>query len=149
MSSDIKNTTLFAEFVRKHSLSVEHLTENQLAEAIRQAIEAGDFIRHVRANTQMVVYVPFNEVARLRQQYNDLSMDVRNKYEAIQECMENMPQGGIGINGPNQDDLDAANEEGHPVYYDASYHQAQQAWLIAQRGLENNDGAFYFPEVQS
>jgi hypothetical protein len=79
--SGICSTTLFAEFVRKHNLAVEHLTETQLADALRQAIEAGDFIRYVHANKQMVVYVPFNEVSRLRLQYNELLMAVGNKYE--------------------------------------------------------------------
>jgi hypothetical protein len=69
------------DLIRKHAIAVEAHTEDQLESAIKQAIEAGDFIRYVHANKQMVVYVPFNEVSRLRLQYNELLMAVENKYE--------------------------------------------------------------------
>lgn len=50
-------------FVRKYNIAVESLTEKQLAEAIRQAIACGDFVRQVRVtdNAQAVAYVPFAE----------------------------------------------------------------------------------------
>lgn len=54
----------------------------------------------------------------------------------IQDCVENMPCGGIGKNGPSQVELDDASKEGRPVEEDATYHQGQQSWLIAQRGLD-------------
>lgn len=48
-------------FLRKHALAVEELTEQQMATALRQAIECGDFIRQVRVtdNGQNVIYIPY------------------------------------------------------------------------------------------
>lgn len=40
-------TEVITDFVKKHRLAVEALTETQLAEAIRQAIACGDFVRHI------------------------------------------------------------------------------------------------------
>ena len=56
--------------------------------------------------------------------------------QEIQQCVEDMPCGGIGENGATQTELDEANERGCPVESDAMYHQSQQAWLIAQRGID-------------
>lgn len=60
-----------AEFVKKHNLAVEELTERQLAEAIRQAIECGDFTRLVRVDNggQQVVYIPFTREQELSIKY--------------------------------------------------------------------------------
>ena len=93
---------LFGEFVRKHHLAVETLTEQQLAEAIRQAIAAGDFMRNVvrDGSAQSVTYLPWREVEHLRTLYNELLYAVVRKYEGetrhetalryIREC-ENPP----------------------------------------------------------
>ena len=56
------------EFVRKQQLACEQLTEDQLADAIRQALVSGDFVRFVNrsGDAQSVVYIPFAEVLRLR-----------------------------------------------------------------------------------
>jgi len=63
-----------AEFVRKHRLACEGLTENQVAEVIGQALACGDIIKNVRVtdNAQCVVYIPFAETERLRTRIRDL-----------------------------------------------------------------------------
>jgi len=74
---------LFNDFVRKHQLAVENLTEQQLAEAIRQAIAAGDFQRNVLqdGSAQSVVYIPYRESERFRGLYNELLFAVARIYE--------------------------------------------------------------------
>lgn len=73
---------MMAEFVKKHYLAVENLTEQQLAEAIRQALLSGDFVRNVLwdGSGQAVVYVPFRELERVQGLYNELLMAVANKH---------------------------------------------------------------------
>lgn len=51
-----------------------------------------------------------------------------------QLALENMPMGGVGIDGACQIDLDVATARGG-VCFDASYHQAQQAWLLIERAI--------------
>ena len=77
------------ELIRKHNLAAENLTEQQLAEVIRQAIACGDFVRYVQQNTnaQQVVYLPFAREAQLydqlsetRQQLEKLLHEVVHKY---------------------------------------------------------------------
>lgn len=74
---------LFSDLVRKYQLAVETLTEEQLVEAIRQAILSGDFVRHVvsGSSAQSVVYLPWSEVERLRAQYDELLHAVASKHE--------------------------------------------------------------------
>lgn len=80
--SAVNNSALFGELVRKHQLAVETLTEHQLAEAIRQAIASGDFIRNVVVDgRQSVTYIPWLEVDRLRSIYNELLYAVASKHE--------------------------------------------------------------------
>lgn len=56
-----------SDLIRQHNLATEQLTTSQLADAIRQALASGDFIRHVRTDgAQAVVYVPYAEVEKLR-----------------------------------------------------------------------------------
>mgnify|MGYP001591209675 FL=1 len=75
-------SALFGELVRKHQLAVETLTEQQLAEAIRQAIASGDFMRNVVVDgRQSVIYIPWREVERLRLLYNELLYAVTSKHE--------------------------------------------------------------------
>ena len=62
-----------SDLIREHALAVEQLTENQLAEAIRQALASGDFVRLVREDSaQGVVYIPFAEAERLKSEINEL-----------------------------------------------------------------------------
>jgi len=58
---------LTTELVNKHNLASEKLTEIQLADAIRQAIEAEDFNTLVLPDgTQKVIYVPFLRYQELK-----------------------------------------------------------------------------------
>lgn len=61
--------------LRKHQIATEELTELQLAEAFRQALASGDFMRYVRFSdsAQIVVYIPFTEVDRLRDEVTRLN----------------------------------------------------------------------------
>ena len=78
----IRATDLFGELVRKHQLAVETLTEQQLAEAIRQAIASGDFMRNVVSDgRQAVIYIPWREVENLRTRYHELLYAVAIKHE--------------------------------------------------------------------
>ena len=73
---------MFGELVRKHQLAVETLTEQQLAEAMRQAIASGDFMRNVVTDgRQAVIYIPWREVEHLRSLYNELLYAVASKHE--------------------------------------------------------------------
>ena len=78
----VGSSALFGELVRKHQLAVETLTEQQLAEAIRQAIASGDFMRNVVTDgRQSVIYIPWREVEYLRSLYNELLYAVARKHE--------------------------------------------------------------------
>lgn len=87
-----------ADLVQKYHLEVEALTEQQLAEAIRQAIVCGDFQRNVVARpvsdcvdpksgehelsiTQSVIYIPGHGMDRLRELYNELIYAVKTKHD--------------------------------------------------------------------
>lgn len=78
-------TELCGKLVQAHGLAVEGLTEKQLADCIRQAIEAGDLMRHVivdnRLNKQCVTYLPFQEYDRIRTLYNELIFAVSMKHD--------------------------------------------------------------------
>lgn len=80
MSETIIKTAL-EELVRKHQLAVEELTEQQLAEAICQAIACGDFQRHVAkrrtldpgaTDPQCVLYIPFAREQELEAELESL-----------------------------------------------------------------------------
>lgn len=82
----VGGSALFGELVRKHQLAVETLTEQQLAEAIRQAIASGDFMRNVvhdrhNRSAQSVTYIPWLETERLKTLYNELLYAVASKHE--------------------------------------------------------------------
>ena len=66
----IKNSPELERAVRKlvyeYNIREENLTQRQLVEAIKQAIAAGDFIKHVSVppgdifgSTQCIVYIPY------------------------------------------------------------------------------------------
>ena len=83
------STDLFGQLVRQHNLAVETLTEQQLAEVIRQAIASGDIMRNVVVDRsdpmmdgeQSVTYIPFREVERLRSLYHELIYAVGQKHD--------------------------------------------------------------------
>lgn len=85
----VASTDLFASLVRRHNLSVNDLTETQLAEAIRQAMP--DFRRYVHANKQAVVYLPGQEADRWKdrcaelRQYAAHALGLLNKLEYERE----------------------------------------------------------------
>ena len=82
--SDIVNINdLLVEFVGKRQLAVNSLTEQQLAEAIRQAIACGDFMRNVLVDgsAQAVTYIPWREVDKWRTLYHQLLYAVEAKHE--------------------------------------------------------------------
>lgn len=71
------------DFIRKHLLAVNTLTETQLAEAFRQALKAGDFVRYVVAapdNPQQVLYMPYREYERVNRLYQELLYAVARKF---------------------------------------------------------------------
>jgi len=74
---------LFGELVRKHNLAIEALTQQQLADVIRQAIASGDIMRHVSHDgaAQAVTYIPRREIERLRAQYYELIYAVATKHD--------------------------------------------------------------------
>lgn len=57
--SDIREK--IEEFVEQHAIQVEALTKRQMAEAIRQALMCGDFVRYIRVTdyAQQIVYLPY------------------------------------------------------------------------------------------
>jgi predicted nucleic acid-binding Zn ribbon protein len=66
-----KLTESIYRMVEERNLAVENLTREQLANAIEQAIKAGDFRRFVAPNGgQQVVYLPFQMVDELQRQTN-------------------------------------------------------------------------------
>jgi len=65
--------------VRKHQLAVEGLTEQQFAEAIRQAIP--DFHRYVMKDRQAIVYLPGSEAHRWKTLYHELIHEVESVHE--------------------------------------------------------------------
>lgn len=80
MSEPIDFNSIFVGFVRKHQLALDGLTEQQLADAIRQALP--DFQRNIHADSQQVVYIPGNEAARYRHLYHELLSAVESKFMA-------------------------------------------------------------------
>ena len=58
---------LMIDLVRKHGVASNAMTEQQIADALRQAIACGDFIRHVQStnNAQCVIYMPFARESEL------------------------------------------------------------------------------------
>ena len=61
--SDQEINAAIEKLAFKHQLAVEHLTESQLADAIRQAILCVDFQRRISTdNGQSVTYKPFRKL---------------------------------------------------------------------------------------
>ncbi len=77
------SSDLFEELVRKHNLAIEALTEQQLADVIRQAIASGDLMRYVSHDgaAQAVTYIPRREIGRLRALYYELIHAVATKHD--------------------------------------------------------------------
>lgn len=58
------------ELVKANAIAAENLTTKQIAAALMQAIQCGDFVRHVRVDNQAqaVTYTPFAQEEELRTQ---------------------------------------------------------------------------------
>jgi hypothetical protein len=113
MDTDKETTRhVFGRLVRAHALAVEKLTEEQLAEAIRQAVACGDFQRHIHATPhgrdgQSITYAPFRELDRVQSLYHDLLLQVERKFEGesrhetakryIREAEQNQNQGAAVV----------------------------------------------------
>lgn len=74
---------MFLALVRKHRLAAELLTEQQLVDVIRQAIDCGDLMRYVLVDgsSQSVTYIPYRESLSLRDKYHQLIDAVTTKCE--------------------------------------------------------------------
>ena len=57
--------------------------------------------------------------------------------KAAMEVLCDMPCGGIGGDGWTMEEIDAVEQTGHPAENDATYHQAQKAWLLLDRALSD------------
>lgn len=69
------------KLVREHHLAIESLTEQQLAEAIRQAISSGDFVKYLAGDgRQQVVYIPGRGMDELKAKYSELIYAVEKAY---------------------------------------------------------------------
>ncbi len=68
--------------VHMNALSVEDLTQAQLAEVISKMIKSGDFRRFISldSQSQVVVYIPFAEREAILAKYNELLFAVAQKY---------------------------------------------------------------------
>jgi Trk K+ transport system NAD-binding subunit len=68
-----------AKLVQKYGISEEQLTEQQLAEALAQAVICGDFVRYVNVATgeQTISYEPHREAKRLYLELKELRRRMR------------------------------------------------------------------------
>ena len=100
--SNMSIDELCRDFIRKHNLATEHLTEQQLAEAFRQALACGDFIRYVQAdtNSQQVVYIPF---AREQQ--------LLSRIKELEETIDGPDYVADDFEAANQREIDRMNED--------------------------------------
>ena len=60
------------------------------------------------------------------------------KIRLAMAALVNIPGCGIGESGPTQKELDAAVEGGMAIDGDATYHNAQQAWLLLRDFVAEN-----------
>ena len=121
----LRSGDLFGEFVRRHNLAVEALTEKQLAEVIRQAIASGDIVRNVMSDgsAQAITYIPYREVSRLRDQYHELLYAVATKHDGETRhetalryiCEREERTEGPCSSSPNKTALPRAGRESQPT----------------------------------
>lgn len=91
MMSQESITKLFVDLVRKYNIVLEGFTEKQLIEAFKQAVACGDFERLITQDgRQQVVYIPFNDVERLRNRIVYLEKLI--KENGIQEPQDELCQ---------------------------------------------------------
>ncbi len=78
------------ELVAKYMLELDGLTQQQLADAIAQAIKSGDFIRyvHVRGglnHAQAVTYIPYERAGRQERRILDLEEKITKLSDKLNE----------------------------------------------------------------
>lgn len=73
------------DLVAKHRIAINDLTERQVADAIKQAILAGDFKRYMRCDDygQIVVYLPYDGVESLRAENARLKTELQELRDQI------------------------------------------------------------------
>lgn len=78
--------TKLNELVKEFSSRQERLTEDQFKEALRQAIDSGDFLRHVHATTQsqQVTYLPYRQL----QEWKHRAESAEKQLEVIRNTFE-------------------------------------------------------------
>lgn len=83
--SEIESTV--RRFAAEHARVVNELTEAQAAEAIRQAVLSGDFVRHVCIEgagvSQSVTYIPGRESDRLRSELTSMTAERDRYHDAL------------------------------------------------------------------
>ena len=85
------------KLIEEYQIQCEKLTREQLVEAIRQAVECGDFARYVRESgkSQTVVYIPYREFEMISGRYNELlnalkrPMQDESRHEAVLRAIRN------------------------------------------------------------
>ncbi len=72
--------------IREHNVKADELTMVQLAESVSQAIECGDFVRHVHVsgNSQALTYIPARQVNELQAQLNTTRENLALAVEALE-----------------------------------------------------------------
>lgn len=76
MKNDILNAAI-TEMVDRVYTEQERLTKAQMEQAFREALESGDFMRHVHYDGQSVSYVPYRERAQLLKKIEELSNHIK------------------------------------------------------------------------
>ena len=90
--SDQEINAAIEKLAFKHQLAVEHLTESQLANAIKQAILCGDFQRQISTDSQQsVTYAPFRKLKDVERERDE----ARELAEAYKEYAQVL---GVEIN---------------------------------------------------
>ena len=74
------------DLIRKQNIACEELTVKQLAEAFKQALQCGDFQRHVVVGSfaQTVSYIPYREWECQKLEI----LKLKSALQEIKECLE-------------------------------------------------------------
>lgn len=85
---------ILQSFIKKHNIAIEKLTEEQIAGALRQALECGDFIRNVRVtdNAQCVIYIPYAREQQLEFRISRLELALKERNITDPDTVQPFPQ---------------------------------------------------------
>ena len=82
---------LTEQLIKEHNIACENLTQTQLAAAIIQAIQCGEFMRHVvvdvtkpLAHGQQVTYVPNRELDRVLKE----NAQLKSRNQQLQQTLQ-------------------------------------------------------------